>query len=200
METKLQNRFLLWLNPDESLANERLEEIRDKLYRKFRSRPYLPNEDVKDLVQETIARVIKNLENGKIAQDTIPEAYIHSVANNVLKEKLAEIRRDSKKRDNLSEEEQIPNQGENPEDTILTKLEQEQYMKWIEYCKKKMLTSFERELLKYYEINPTDWTDKLVERFGLSANALRIRMYRIIRKKLAPCVKQHSSNEKNQLN
>ena len=185
----MENKLLAWLDPDQHRAEQRLEEIRRKLKSKFNSRWYLSNEDVADCVQETLTRVMQNLEKGGVAPNSVPEAYIHGVANNVLKEKLDEKKREPAIRPPNG------NQGpgtnvENPADCILEEIERERYLKCLRKCMQRALTPDERDLITMFRDNDFYFTEEILELFNEKPEVLSVRIFRIKRYKLKPCVKK----------
>jgi RNA polymerase sigma factor (sigma-70 family) len=186
----MQNKFLAWLDPDPHLARVKLDGICQMLRRKFGSRWYLSGEDVEDLVQETLERVMQNVESGFEIHGLVPERFIHGVANNVLKEKLDEKKRKSERQKDFLEAGQIPDHEENLEERILTEIEQAQYLKCLEKCIAKKLSPLERNLVRLYSMSDSHYTKDILGLFGGSPNKLRVRIYRLIKFKLKPCLEK----------
>lgn len=190
----MQDQLLLWLDPDLNLAGKRLEKIRNMLFDKFNSRWYLSNEDVEDLVQETLVRVAQNLEKRKEVHDKVPEDYINSVANNVLKEAVDYKKKKSQRQRPFNEEEQIIDQDGNLEEHILTEIEQERHLECLNKCLMRLKPD-ERKLIELYSSSTSHWTGKLLNVFGGTSGKLRTKMHRLMRFKLKPCIEKCLNNQ-----
>jgi len=190
-DKRMQSAFMAWLNPNPALAEQELKKIRQMLLSKFGSRWYLSNEDVEDCIQETLQRVMQNVENRLATAGLRPEAYIHGVANNVLREKIDQGRKRSEREARLPENGQIADENENPEERILTEIERAQWLPCLHKCMAKTLSPEERKLLNSYYSRGSHYTKALVALFGgTSPNALRVRLHRIIHDKLKPCMEK----------
>jgi RNA polymerase sigma factor (sigma-70 family) len=190
----VQGAFLMWLHPDLGLARQELQKIQQMLLSKFGSRWYLSNEDVEDCVQETLKRVVQNVEEDPdirvMASLSQKYKYIHGVANNVMKERIDQGRRRSEREIALPDNGQIMDTDENPEERILTKIEQAQLLPCLDKCMAKKLSPVERRMIKFYYVRGSHYTKGLSLLFGASPNALRVRIHRIIRDKLRPCMEK----------
>jgi len=183
----MPTEFEKWLDPDPRRSQERLARIREKLFSKFGSRWYFTNEDVQDCVQETLKRVIGKVETDPKVRSHEPEDFVNAVANNVLKEKLDEIKR-RRKREEEPIDDGIPT--ENPEDQILTEMEQEQLRNCLYDCMSK-LTPVERNIvIERFPLANGHPPERSTMPRGAWTTAKRVRLHRIIRHRLKPCMNE----------
>jgi len=190
LNQRVQSSFMTWLDSDSQRANQRLEKIQQMLLSKFGSRWYLSHEDVEDLVQETFKRVMQNVATNPGLGDIQPEPYIHGVANNVLRERIDQGRKRSEREITLPDNGQLVDPDENPEEQILTEIEREQMLPCLDKCLAKKLSLRERRMIKLCYGRGSHYTKGLALLFGVSPNALRVRVHRLIRDKLRPCMEK----------
>jgi len=186
----VQSTFMAWLDADPLFANQKLEKIQQMLLSKFGSRWYLSTEDVEDLVQETLKRVMQNVATNPGLGDIRSEPYIHGVANNVLRERIDQGRKRSEREITLPDNGQLADPDENPEERILAGIEREQLLPCLDKCLAKKLSLRERRLIKLCYGRGSHYTKGLSLLFGVSPNALRVRLHRLIRDKLRPCMEK----------
>jgi DNA-directed RNA polymerase specialized sigma24 family protein len=165
------------------------------LLSKFGSRWYLSNEDVEDCVQDTLKRAMLNIEkNPEIrAIGSLAEKYkyIHAVANNLLREKIDQGKTRARRERPLPDDGQIEGPDEDVEEKILSELEQAQIFFCLENCLAEKLSPLERNLIHYH----FGFGGRSMKKFsllmsGFSAGARRVRVHRIIRYKLRPCMER----------
>jgi RNA polymerase sigma factor (sigma-70 family) len=173
--------LLARLDPDRERAGERYEVLRQKVLRIFEARGCASAED---LVDETLDRVTRRLEEGENILDL--SAYIGGVARRVAREAWLRQTR-------MAGEEAVPPAAAadaEPEDEEL-----------IAECFERCLASLPREsrelILKYYcgeRREKIDGRQAMADRLGLSLNALRNRAHRI-RGKLEDCISASVASE-----
>ncbi len=195
VEQAIQNSFLLWLNPDCEQAALELRKMQEMLLSKFGSRWYLSNEDVKDCVQETLKRVMLNIEKDPEIRDIASSAdkyrYIHAIANNVLREKIDQGKAKTRRQCPLPDDGQIGDLDEDVEEKILSDLEQRKIFFCLEKCLAKKLSPLERNLIKsHFGFNGMTMRKIGLLMSGFSAGARRVRVHRLIRNKLRPCMER----------
>lgn len=176
MEQKLGNDLLSWFGGD----RKRLEEFRGRLIYWFEKQGCRSREDCEDNTQETFERTIEILARKPEISTIPPEQYITGVAKNILRESRKPI--------------QFPTEPLDPETTcdpdpvdVLEELEREREQKCLGKCLQN-LEPAEHELVGLYALSNSHYTEELTQKFGGTSNAIRIRIYRIIREKLRPCV------------
>jgi hypothetical protein len=108
----------------------------------------------------------------------------------VLKEKLDEKKRKSERQKDFLEAGQIPDHEESLEERILTEIEQAQYLKCLEKCIAQKLSPLERNLVRLYSSSDSHYTKDLLSLFEGSPNKLRVRIYRLLKFKLKPCLEK----------
>jgi len=176
MQQIVQNDLLSWFDSD----RKRLEEFRRRLVYWFGKQGVRTREECEDLAQKAFLRVMEKLDREPEISAIAPEQYISGVAKNVLKE--------SRKRMKLPTTTPDPETIPDPDtDGVLEKLERERERKCLEKCLQNLKPD-ERELVELYAQSDSHYTAALSKKFGGTANALRIRIFRTIREKLRPCV------------
>ena len=165
--------LLDWLDPDRELAGKKYELIRTRLLKIFYARGCHLAEELAD---ETIERVTKKA--GKLIRnyDGDPAYYFYGVAKKV----FLEFTRRPKS-------EELPLhlvQTENKTDVL------EQNDRCLGRCLKKLPVRNSEFILEYYKCNKQakiDCRKRLMEKLGVSHEALRVRAFRI-RNALQKCV------------
>lgn len=178
-------RLLELLDPDPVKAAEEYEGLRTRLTRLFEWRGA---RDPDALVDETISRVARRLEDGVEIRASDPYRYFCGVAYMVFKEMLRERRRESKLDDpaNWPQEHFLPEEPEDPRMDVLREcldaLDGEQRELVLEYHRGEGRERIENRRA-------------IAERLGIPLNALRIRVHRI-RAKLEKAVGERIRSEK----
>ena len=167
-------RLLLRLEPDYSNYEERYRNLRLKLLKFFAWRRC---EDPDGLTDETIARVVKNINSGEEIRTAKAYSYVYAIATNVFKEYL----RDKKKRQLLIDDmpESLPPTSEDVRD-----------------CRRQCLDNLPPDklnLLQQYYLSEEKRT-KMAESLGITLNALRLQVHRIkndMRSCYEDCIKSY---------
>lgn len=186
------DKLLASLDPDHTRAAERYEIIRQKLITFFENRGCTVAEE---LVDDTMNRVAKRLDEGVTIYAANPDSYFYSVARNVLRE-YYDILRPAPP---LPCDEPCCYPREEDDDIEEREQEETRFD-----CQKRCLERLPRELrelvTEYYREEPGIKMKKkredLAARLGMTPNALRIRACRI-RDKLDECAAKclkHASN------
>lgn len=170
-------RLLELLDPDPAQAAREYAQLRVRLTRLFEWRgAHFPE----DLVDETISRVARRLDEGVEIESDDPYRYFCGVAHMVFKELLRERRRERKLQD----------PAHWPQEHFLEDEPEDPRMDLLQACLDE-LPADQRELLLDY--NQGDGRERIenrraiARRLGVPLNALRIRVHRI-RTKLEGCV------------
>ena len=174
-------KLLEWLDSDTEKAAERYGHIYRVLIKYFNSAG-CPNSE--ELADETIDRMIgqikklKNYEGEKIK-------YFLGIARNIKKESF-------RKRENQTELNDLENLSEqaakleNPDDENWSEIQ----MNCLKICLKKLGAKERKLILGYYNITKSNKKiavhKKLAEKFSLSANALRVQVFRL-KQSVAEC-------------
>lgn len=170
-------QLLRLLDPDPGRAAEEYLRIRQRLTRLFEWRGARFPED---LVDETMTRVARRLDEGVEIHSDDPYRYFCGVAHLVFKEVLRERRRDRKLRDPANwPEATLPE--EDPEDPRMDVLQE---------CLDALPDDQRSLVLDYHQGEGRERIDNrraIANRLGVPLNALRIRVHRI-RVKLEECV------------
>ena len=160
--------LLEWLDPDRKRAGAKYEAIRQSLIKIFAWRRCF---DPQSLADETLVRVMSRVSQFRGTYVGDPSAYIHGVAKTVLAEHMRSPQ----------------TSGSVPE---TTDTENEKMYGCLEQCFSNLSPS-SRELVQnhYSEERSKTKSDRqdLAQKFGISHNQLRVRIYRI-RKTLETCI------------
>ena len=146
------------LEPDAASTQSRFSQCRRKLSRFFVWRHC---EDPDNLADETIVRLLKNVNNGQKISAQRPYSYVYGIASNVFHEYLR-VRKKNVVLTELSLSETAVTPGEDGCGSL---------------CLKK-LDPNKRELLVHYYLDNED-RDKIAEEQLGSINALRLKIHRI---------------------
>ena len=146
------------LEPKAPSTESRFNHCRHKLFKFFAWRRC---EDPDSLADETIVRLLKNVNNGQEISTDHPYSYVYGIARNVFQEYL----RVRKKSTTLSEITDTPRVFAITEDGCGS------------LCLKKLAPE-KRELLAHYYLDFEDRDEMAQEQLG-SINALRLRIHRI---------------------
>jgi RNA polymerase sigma factor (sigma-70 family) len=168
------DKLLLCLDVDRQEAGEKYEQIRTKLIKFFEWKGSLVPEDLAD---DTLNRVAKRIEEGEVIQNL--NAYIYSVAQNVLKEAWrAKAAHESV--DNLLPQ-QIPIQSTS-EEIDEEREERELRLNCIESCMESLSAENRDLIINYYKDQggvKIDNRKELAKSLGITLVALRIRVHKI---------------------
>jgi DNA-directed RNA polymerase specialized sigma24 family protein len=172
--------LLARLDPDRDRAGERYEGLRQRLLRIFEVRGCAGGED---LVDETLDRVTRRLEEGEQILDL--SAYIGGVARLVAREAW---RRQTK----VAGEEEAPAAAAVVEDD-----DDEQIAECFDRCLASLPDESRQLILQYYRGERREKIDErqaMADNYGIPLNALRNRAHRI-REKLEACISTCLGNE-----
>ena len=170
--------LLAYLDPDRDKAGMKYEMIRGKLIKLFECRGCsLPE----DLVDETINRVARKIDQGAEIWVERPLSYFYGVARNVLMDYQRNLRR-AVPLDALDES-RYPLQS--PFDAQMRQADDqrlERMLETLENCLKDLPDQCRELLLRYYQDRSESTLEsrrQLADTLGIPANALRIRVHRI---------------------
>jgi DNA-directed RNA polymerase specialized sigma24 family protein len=173
------DQLLAWLNSDREAAGRRYEEIRCRLLKVFACRGCGCPEDLAD---ETINRVARKVPEIAPTYVGDPAYYFCGVAHNVFLESLRRIPE--------PEPQPKPDPSEESEEV---------YYECLEGCMGKLSHRNHELVLHYFQEEKRakiDCRKKLAEGLGMTLNALRIQMHRIIeilRECVTQCLKQRAA-------
>jgi DNA-directed RNA polymerase specialized sigma24 family protein len=177
-------RMLELLDPEPEKAGRKYFQLRRRLTRLFEWRGARFPED---LVDETISRVARRLDEGVEIRSDDPYRYFCGVAHLVFKELLRERRRERKVRDPANwPQDRVPE--EEPEDPR---------MEILQSCLDDLPTDQSKLLLEYNQGDGRERIENrraIARRLGVPLNALRIRVHRI-RAKLERCVHERVAEQ-----
>ena len=171
------DEILAWLNPDRDVAAEMYVQLRQDLAKLFM---WGRCTDPEGMTDETFDRVAKKVHEVRQSYQGDPRLYFRAVANNLIKENFKRI----KTQVSLDDVE-LP-----AEQTIETAEETADIEECLQSCLRK-LDSEKRELiLAYYAKEKQakiDHRHELAQRFGISVETLRVRVFRI-RASIEECI------------
>ena len=180
------NLFLKWLDPDRDKAAQSYEKMRRNLITLFNKRGCHLSEDLAD---ESFNRVISRLRNIIDGYAGSPAAYIMAVAKNLYLEYAVESNRKGPLPD--PDHSELSSLQTNNSGTI-----DDRVFDCLEHCLGRLPPENRSLILDYYCENKRKKIDKrkeIAEQWGLSHNALRIKMHRIrdlLRECLDDCVEK----------
>lgn len=163
------------LEPEGASTESRFSQCRRKLFKFFVWRHC---EDPESLADETIVRLLKNVNNGQMISSQRPYSYVYAIASNVFHEYLR-IRKKNVVLTDLSLSERAFTPGEDNCGSL---------------CLKK-LDPTKRELLVHYYLDNED-RDKIAEEQLSSINALRLKIHRI-KQELKRCCEECQRRSEN---
>jgi len=183
MQQIIQNDLLGWFDRD----SKRLENFRCRLVYWFGKQGCRAREECEDYAQKTFLRAMEILARKPDIQKIVPEQYIPGVAKYILKEERP-FAHAASGREEEPNSEAIPDpDSAQIEDAILESFESARRLQCLKKCLQ-ALKPEERELVEMYAQDNKHYSKNLVEKFGGSRNALRLRIFHALRGKLAPCV------------
>jgi len=164
-------RFLTWLDPDTELAAHKYEEIRAALIAYFRKERWAGSEDMAD---EVINRVIRRGPELFDSYAGDPKNYFKSAAKNL---HLDYVRKYPPQPDIQSYEE-ADRRGAFHEEK---EMEERRYA-CLEECLRRLTEGNRKLVIAYHEKEKSakiEHHKELAQSFGVTINALRLRMFRI---------------------
>jgi DNA-directed RNA polymerase specialized sigma24 family protein len=170
--------LLAWLDPDREQAGTRYEHLRRKLTLFFEARRCSPRAE--ELADRTLDNVARRLQEGVEIYASEASRYCYGVAQNVLRD-----HQKSMKFEPLTREPMAPPRP----------VEREQQLQCLERCLAQLAPESRYLIQAYYQGEKgikINRRQQLTRQLGLSANALRLRVYQI-RRKLEGLWKMHSS-------
>lgn len=159
--------MLFWLNPDRDKAAQKYESVRRRLIEMFASRGFA---DAERLADDTIDRVITKVPQISVGWVGDPLHYFLAVAKMIRLENTRPAPAPLP----------VPDPPD-PEDL-------ERQDRCLEHCLELVAPDERRLILEYVDGKKKERHDQ-GERLGISANALRIRVYQI-KKTITPCLKE----------
>lgn len=159
IDQTLFDELFKMLEPEAASMESRFSQCRRKLFKFFVWRRC---EDPESLADETIVRLLKNVNNGQQISSQRPYSYVYGIASNVFQEYLR-VRRKNVVVTDLSH---VADRAFTPDEDGCGPL-----------CLKK-LDPEKRELLVHYYLDNED-RDKIAEEQVSSINALRLKIHRI---------------------
>ncbi|HET6974684.1 MAG TPA: hypothetical protein VFI24_00060 [Pyrinomonadaceae bacterium] len=172
-------QFLYWLGPDTDAAGRKYESIRGRLIMMFKARRCVFAEDLADATIERVARKLSDLSNGFTGD---PALYFYGVAKKIYLEHQRQAAIDYRR----SQSSRAIDDGNPDLEDMLAQLDQ-------------ALTTIPRSdrelILRYYSGGEKSKINRraLAKQFGLGANALRLRVFRI-RKEIRNYMLQSGTN------
>ncbi len=178
------DKLLSWLDPDPERAGLKYEEIRSKLIRIYSRRGCTAAEE---LVDETMDRVTRKIQQVAVDYEGDPALYFYRVAHNIYLEYLKK-----KPAVEISEGLRLTEQPPSPK----LSEEKEHAYECLEHCLERLNTQAREIILGYYQEEKSAkivHRKVLAEKFDLTLKALRTRVHRIrseLEKCLNECVRQ----------
>jgi DNA-directed RNA polymerase specialized sigma24 family protein len=173
--------LLARLDPDRDRAGEKYEDLRGKLIGFFERHECHPAQYWAD---QTLAILAKKNQRGGLA-DVI--AFAFGIARKVRFTAQHNMRRETP----LDDAATGPIVAGNEENRLIEQIDRETRLRWLERCMRRLATEDSSLVLDYYAaeaISNKEHRQKIAQRFGLTAQALRTRASRL-RDKLEECVK-----------
>lgn len=180
--------ILAWLNPDRDVAADMYVQLRQDLAKLFTWGRCMDPEGMTD---ETIDRVAKRVHEVRQTYVGDPRLYFRAVANNLIRENFKRIKN------------QVSLEGVDlPEPETITSSDQaEEIEECLQSCLRRLRKEKRKLILDYYARErqaKIDHRHELAERFGISIETLRVRVFRI-RNSLQDCIEnclQHKARQK----
>lgn len=177
-------QMLALLHPEPAEAAREYAQLRRRLLRLFEWRGCRFPED---LVDETITRVARRLDDGVEVRADDPFRYFYGVAHMVFKEVLRERRRERRLQDPASWP-PPPDPGEDHDDPRMERLQS---------CLDRLPEDQRTLILEYHQGDGRDRIEnrrRIAGQLDVPLNALRIRVHRI-RARLEECVRRGEADE-----
>lgn len=171
--------ILAWLNPDRDVAGAMYVQLRQDLAKLF---IWGRCSDPEGLTDEVIDRVSKKVHDVRPGYVGDPRLYFLGVANNLIKENFRKVKTQA----SLSEidlSQQLTTEGEHDDADI---------QECLESCLQKLSSDRRELIMQYYAKDKQakiDHRSELAQRFGITVEALRVRVFRI-RASLEDCIER----------
>lgn len=169
--------ILAWLNPDRDVAANMYVQLRHDLAKLF---IWGRCADPEGMTDEAFDRVAKKVHEVRQTYEGDPRLYFRAVANNLIKENFKKIKTQVSLDDiDLPEQQTI----ETPEETA-------DIEDCLQSCLRKLDSEKRKLILAYYAKEKQakiDYRHELAQRFGISVETLRVRVFRI-RASLEECI------------
>jgi len=171
--------ILAWLNPDRDVAGAMYVQLRHDLARLF---IWGQCGDPEGLTDEVFDRVAKKVHELRPVYDGDPRLYFRAVAKNLIKENF----RKHKSHASLTEidlSRQLTTEGDR---------ESEDIEECLDSCLQKLSSDRRELIMEYYAKDKQakiDRRSELAQRFGITVEALRVRVFRI-RASLEECIER----------
>lgn len=160
--------ILVWLNPDREVAGAMYVQLRHDLAKLFM---WGRCADPEGLTDEAFDRVAKKVHDVRPTYEGDPRLYFRAVANNLIKENFRKI-----KTQVSLEDVDLQQQATG------TKEETARLEECLQSCLQELSTEKRELILAYYAKEKQakiDHRSELAQRFGISQETLRVRVYRI---------------------
>jgi RNA polymerase sigma factor (sigma-70 family) len=171
------DEILVWLDPDRDVAAQMYVQLRHDLAKLFM---WGRCTDPEGLTDETFDRVGKRVHEVRQSYQGDPRLYFRAVANNLIKENLKKIKTQVSLDDIDLPEQQITETTEETADIE----------DCLQACLRKLDSKKRKLILAYYAKEKQakiDYRHELAQRFGISVETLRVRVFRI-RTSLEECI------------
>jgi RNA polymerase sigma factor (sigma-70 family) len=171
--------ILAWLNPKRDVAGAMYVQLRHDLEKFFISRSSADPEGLTDEVLDRVARKIREIKPSYVGD---PRAYFFAVANNLVKENFRKIKTHASSED-IDLSPQLTTEGEQDDTDIHNCLDK---------CLQKLSVEQRKLIVEYYAKEKQakiDHRNELAQRFGISVETLRVRVFRI-RASLEECIER----------
>jgi RNA polymerase sigma factor (sigma-70 family) len=171
--------ILAWLNPKRDVAGAMYVQLRHDLEKFFISRSSADPEGLTDEVLDRVARKIREIKPSYVGD---PRAYFFAVANNLIKENFRKIKTHASSED-IDLSPQLTTEGEQDDTDIHDCLDK---------CLQKLSVEQRKLIVEYYAKEKQakiDHRNELAQRFGISVETLRVRVFRI-RASLEECIER----------
>jgi RNA polymerase sigma factor (sigma-70 family) len=171
--------ILAWLNPDRDVAATMYVQLRHDLAKLFM---WGRCADPEGMTDETFDRVAKKVHEVRQTYEGDPRLYFRAVANNLIKENFKKI-----KTQVSLDDIDLPEQQ-----TIETAEETTDIEDCLQSCLRKLDSEKRKLILAYYAKEKQakiDYRHELAQRFGISVETLRVRVFRI-RASLEECIER----------
>ncbi len=174
------DKLLAWLHPGREQAGQKYEAIRESLIKIFSWRGYEDAEDLADEVVNRVATKTRELADSYVGD---PALYFYGVAKKLL---LERERREQPQP--LNPTMKAPDTATEPDAAEEAARREE----CLQKCLRELNADDRMLILAYYQKSKQakiDYRKTLAQQFGMSTNALRVKVFRI-RAHLKKCIKQ----------
>jgi len=171
--------ILAWLNPDRDVAGAMYVQLRHDLAKLFIWRRCSDPEGLTDEVFDRVAKKVKEIKPAYVGD---PRLYFLAVANNLIKENFRKVKTHASLTDiDLSQQPTTEGDQENVD-----------IQDCLETCLQKLSSDRRELIMEYYAKEKQakiDHRSELAQRFGITVEALRVRVFRI-RASLEQCIER----------